>query len=92
MVALAASPQRNVRIDHDAALWTTADWRFGAAMVQIGAGIGCHFISLDGFILTNDHSEVIYSLEGSGAAGCLATSVKMLAEKRMPYDSNFFST
>jgi len=45
MVALAASSRRNARIDHGAALRTTAHRRLRAAMIQIGAGIGRHFLS-----------------------------------------------
>jgi len=43
MVALAALSRRNARIDHGAALRTTAHRRLRAAMIQIGAGIGRHF-------------------------------------------------
>ena len=50
MVTLVASPYRNVLIDHSAALRTTADRRVRAAMIQIGAGNGYHFFSLNRYV------------------------------------------
>lgn len=50
MVALVTSPYRNVRIDHGAALRATANRRVRTAMIQIGAGIGYHFFSLNRYV------------------------------------------